>query len=69
MLRQHTSAKRWFANGDMTSYCDVTNGTHPVTMTTIRHYSILESGGGAYNQASRPGHHQTSARHWVEHRS
>jgi len=46
----------------MTSYCDIRNGVYAVTMTTIRHCSMLEFGKGAYNQRSRPGHHQTSAR-------
>ena len=39
----------------MTSYCDVTNSVYPVTMTTIRHCSILEFGRGASNQAVAPG--------------
>jgi len=45
-LHQQTSPKRWFANVNMTSYCDVTTSVYPVTMTTIRHCSILEFGGG-----------------------
>jgi len=57
------SPKRWFAIVNMTSYCDVTSGIYPITMTTIRHCTILEFGRGEYNQASRPGHHQTSACH------
>jgi len=40
---------------NMTSYCDITNGIYPVTMTTISHCSILEFGRGAYNQAVAPG--------------
>jgi len=39
----------------MTSYCDVTNNVYPVTMTTIRHCSILGFGRGASNQAVAPG--------------
>jgi len=57
------SVKRWFANDNMTSYCDITNDIYPVTITTICHCSILEFFKGAYNQASHSGHHQTSARH------
>ena len=45
-LCQHSSPKYWFANVNMTSYCDVTNIVYPVTMTTIRHCSILEFGWG-----------------------
>jgi len=41
----------------MTSYCDVTNSVYPVTMTTIRHCSILEFGRGGIQSSSRPGHH------------
>jgi len=44
MLCQQTLPKLWFANVNMTSYCDVTNSVYPVTMTTIRHCSILEFG-------------------------
>ena len=62
MLCQQTSLKRWFANVTMTSYCYVTNSVYSVTMTTIRHCSIIELGGG-FHSSSRPGHHQTSARH------
>ena len=51
MLCQQTPPKRWFANVNMTSYYDVTNNVFPVTMTTIRHCSILEFGRGASNQA------------------
>jgi len=39
MLCQQTSPKRWFANGNMMSYCDVTNSVYPVTMATIRQCS------------------------------
>jgi len=46
VLCQQTLPKRWFANVDMTSYCDVTNIVYPVTMTTIRHCSILGFGRG-----------------------
>jgi len=55
MLCQQTSPKRWFANVNMTSYCDVTNSVYPVTMTTKRHCSILQFGRGASNQAVAPG--------------
>ena len=56
MLFQQTSPKRWFANVNMTSYCDVTNSAFSVLMTTIRHCSILKfSRGGAYNHAVAPG--------------
>jgi len=50
-VTQQTPPKRWFANVNMTSYYDVTNNVFPVTMTTIRHCSILEFGRGASNQA------------------
>jgi len=50
----------------MTSYCDVANNVYPVTMTTIRHCSILEFGRGGIQSSSRPEHYQTSSRHWVE---
>jgi len=43
------------ANTDMTSYCGVINSVYPVTMTTIRHCSMLEFGKGASNQALAPG--------------
>jgi len=33
----------------VTSYCDVTNSVYPVTITTIRHCSVLECGRGASN--------------------
>jgi len=46
MLCKQTSPKRWFAKVNMTSYCDVTNSVYPVTITTIRHCSILEFGRG-----------------------
>ena len=42
MLCQQTS--RWFANVNMTSYCDVTKSVYPGAMTTIGHCSILEFG-------------------------
>jgi len=41
MLYQKPSPKRWFANVNMTSYCDVTNIVYPVTMTTIGYCSKL----------------------------
>jgi len=50
MLYQQTSPKRWFANVNMTSYCDVTSSVYAVTITTIRHCSMREFGKGAYNQ-------------------
>jgi len=55
MLCQQTSPKRWFANVNMTSYCDVTNSVYAVTMTTIRHCSMWEFGYGAYNHEVAPG--------------
>ena len=55
MLCEETSPKRWFANVNMTSCCDVTNSVYPVTMTTIHHCSTLEFGRGASNQAVAPG--------------
>jgi len=55
MLCQQTLSKGWFANVNMTSCYDVTNSVCPVTMTTIRHCSILEIGMGASNQAVVPG--------------
>jgi len=53
-LCQQTSPKYWFANVNMTSYCDVKNSVYPITMTTTRHCSILEFGRGASNQAVAP---------------
>ena len=44
MLCQLSPPKHWFANRNMTSYCDVTNSVYPVTMSTIRYCSILELG-------------------------
>jgi len=55
MLFQQTSPKRWFANVNMTSYCDVTNSAFSVLMTTIRHCSILKFSRGACNHAVAPG--------------
>ena len=55
MLCQQTSPKRWFANVNMTSNCDVKNSAYPATMTTIRQCSTLEFGKGTYNQAVAPG--------------
>jgi len=43
-LCQQTSPNRWFANASMTSYYDVANSAHPVTMNTICCCSILEFG-------------------------
>ena len=54
MLCQQTSPKRWLVNVNMTSYYNVKNSVHPVTITTIRHCSILEFGWEAYNQAVTP---------------
>ena len=62
MLCQQTLPKRWFANMNMASYCGVTNSVYPVTITAIRHCSILEFRRG-HAIKRRPGHHQTSARH------
>jgi len=62
VLCQKSSPKRWFANVNMTSYCDVTNMEYPVTITTIRHCSIIEFGRGIQS-SSRRWQHQTSARH------
>jgi len=54
VLCQQTSPKRCFANVNMTSYCDVTNSVYPVTMTTIRHWSIMDLlGGHTIKQPSR----------------
>jgi len=36
---QQTLPKRWFANANMRSYCDVTNTVYQETMTAIRHCS------------------------------
>jgi len=55
MLCQRTSPKRWFAKVSVTSYSDVTNSGYLVTMKTIGHWSILEFGRRAYNQAVAPG--------------
>ena len=55
MLCQQTSPKRWFANVNIISHFDVKNSVYPVTMTTIRHCSILEFSRGASNQAVAPG--------------
>jgi len=54
-LCQQTSPKRWFANLNMMSPCDVTDSVYPVTTTTICHCLILEFGRGTYNQAVAPG--------------
>jgi len=40
---------------NITSYCDVTNSVYTVTITTIRHCSILDFGWGVSNQAVAPG--------------
>jgi len=44
-------SKRWFANVNMMSYCDVTNSAHPATMTKTPYCSVLPFDRGAYNQA------------------
>jgi len=54
-LCQQTLPKLWFANVNVTSHCGVTNSLYPVTMTVIRHCSILDFGRGAYNQKFAPG--------------
>ena len=54
-LCQQTSPKRWFANVNMTSYCNVTKIVQLVKMTTIRHCWILKFGRGTSNQAVAPG--------------
>jgi len=48
-------AKTLVTNLNMMSYCDVAKRVYPVTMTTIRHCSILEFDRGASNQAVAPG--------------
>jgi len=60
MLCQQTSPKRWFANVNMTSRCDVASSVYTVTMTTIRHCSILDLNMGGIQSSSRLGHHQTT---------
>jgi len=55
MLCQQTSLKRWFANVNMTSCCDVTYSVYPVTIATVRRCSILEFNRGAFNQEIAPG--------------
>jgi len=37
---QQTLPKRWFANVNMTSYCDAISSVYLIAMTTIRHCSI-----------------------------
>jgi len=54
ILCEQTLPKRYFANVNLTSNCDVTNSLYPVSMTTIRHWSILEFGRRAYIQAVAP---------------
>jgi len=39
-------AKMLVASLNMTLYCDVTNSIYPITMTTMRHCSILDFGRG-----------------------
>ena len=48
-------AKRWLRNMDISSYCDVTKSVYPVTMTTIRHCSILGFGRGHTIKQVAPG--------------
>jgi len=59
-LFQQTSPKRKHGY-------DVINSVYPVTMTTIRHCSMLEFGRGhpIKHSGTHPGHHQTSARHCI----
>jgi len=42
ILCQQTLSKRWFANVNMMSYCDVTNSAHPATMTKTPYCSVLQ---------------------------
>jgi len=53
MLCQQTSPQHWFANVNMTSYCEVTNSVYPITMTT---YATANTRiwKGASNQAVAP---------------
>jgi len=65
MLCQQTSPKRWFANVNMTSDWAVTdtmfnNNDHHTPRLNTRIWK------GGIPWRSRPGHHQTSARHWEE---
>jgi len=53
MLCQQTSPKRWLANVNVTSYCDVTRSE----------CSIPDFGWG-HTSSRRPGYNKTSARHW-----
>jgi len=46
MLCKQTALKCWFAKVNMTSYNAVTNSAYPVTLCTIRDWSILEFGRG-----------------------
>ena len=55
ILRQQTSEKRWFTNVNVTSNFDVPNSVYPVTMTTIRHCSILGFGRGHTIKQVAPG--------------
>jgi len=55
MLCQQTSPKRWFANVNMTSYCDVTNSVYPVTTTTMGLRHCSEIGRGVCNLVVAPG--------------
>jgi len=70
MLCQQTLPKRWFANVNMTSYYDVTNRVYAVTMTTIRHCSVLDFAKGEYNQEVAPGitrpRHATAQKHRLQ---
>jgi len=46
MLCQQTWPQHWFANVNMTSYCDIANSLYSETMTTIHPCSIVEFGRG-----------------------
>ena len=57
-------AKTLVGKRNMTSYYDIENSVYTVTMTTIRHCSILEFGRAHTIKQLPRGHHQTSARRW-----
>ena len=60
-----TSPNRWFADVNMTSYFGVTNSVYPVSIND-HHTPLLNTTAefGGTQSSCRPGHHQTSARHW-----
>jgi len=64
MLCQQFLPKLWFANVNMTLYCDVANSVYSATMTIMPHCSILKFGRGGIQSNCHPRHHQTSARYW-----